>query len=143
MDTAAHKPPQRSAGRPRTSHLARSEQLRLAKRRERERERKAGVAIARLKLPIPLMKRLVFAARQEGFEAALKAFLEAETIEVARYQQLKLLAWNRRGGFISACEAWDLYERNWRLVEPAQLDAQEQELLHRLVRRFGGGVMNV
>jgi len=136
-------PPHRAPGRPRTNHLGRSEQLRLAKRAQRERERKAGLIIARLKLPVALADRLTFAARQEGFEALLHAFLETETVEVAKYPQLKLLCWNRRSEFISVREAWDLYERNWSFVERVRMDPLQSKLLSSLSTRFGGGVMIV
>ncbi len=135
--------PNKAAGRPRTSHIGRAEQLRLAKRAQRVREREAGLVIARLKLPVALAERLAFAVRQEGFETALSAFLKAETIEIADYPQLKLLCWNRRGRFVSAREAWGMYERNWRFVERDRLEAPERELIRILMTRFGRGVMNV
>ncbi len=84
----------------------------------------------------------MFAARQAEFDLALTRMLEAETVEVARYPQLKLLCWNRRGEFIGARDAWSLYERNWRFVEPAQLQAAERELIDRLSSRYGGGVLH-
>lgn len=142
MKSTPHKP-RKAAGRPRTSHLGRAEQLRLAKRTQRERERKAGLTITRLKLPVALAERLAFAARQEGFEATLHAFLEAETVEIAKYPQLKLLCWNRRSKFVSMREAWDLYERNWRFVERDRIDPPEKELLRALASRFGHGSMIV
>ena len=117
--------------------------MRLAKRTQRERERKAGLTITRLKLPVALAERLAFAAHQEGFLRSLNAFLEAETVEVAKYSQLKLLCWNRRSELISAREAWDLYERNWRFVERERIDQSEAELLRALVSRFGRGVILV
>ena len=73
----------KSVGRPRSSQLARAEQLRIAKRAQRERERKAGLNLVRLKLPLRLAKRLAFAAHQDGFDSALRSFLEAETVEIA------------------------------------------------------------
>lgn len=143
MKRTRHSLPKKAAGRPRTSHMTRAEQLRLAKRAQRAREREAGLVIARLKLPVALAERLAFAGRQEGFETAFSVFLRAETIEIADYPQLKLLCWNRRGRFVSAREAWELYERNWRFVERDQLEAPEQELIGMLAARFGRGVMNV
>ena len=143
MKTAFRKPRRRSSGRPRISGVERAEQLRLAKRAQRERERAAGLTVARLRLPVALADRLAFAARQDGFEDALKAFLQAEMVEIARYPQLKLLCWNRRTELVPAREAWDLYERNWRFVERDRLEPPEQELLRTLASRFGGGVMNV
>jgi hypothetical protein len=129
--------------RPRAGRTARAEQLRLAKRAQRDRDRKAGLVEARLKLPGALAERLAAAAMQDGFKSALEAFLETETIEIANYPQLKLLCWNRRARFVSAREAWELYERNWRFIEPDRLETAERELISALVDRFGGGVMNV
>ena len=131
-----------AAGRPRTSALTRPEQLRLAKRAQREREGRAGQVEARLKLPQALARRLVFAARQAQFSDALARMLEAETVELVCYPQLKLLCWNRRGEFIGARDAWSIYERNWRFVEPAQLQPAERELIDRLSSRFGDGVLH-
>ena len=143
MKRSVQSLPDKTAPRPRRRRAARAEQLRLAKRAQRLRERKAGLVIARLKLPVALAERLAFAAKQEGFEAALNAFLENETIAIAHYPQLALLCWNRRGRFISAREAWDIFERNWRFIERDQMEAPERELIRALASRFGGGVMNV
>lgn len=104
------------AGRPRVSRLSRVEQLRAAKRAQRERE--AGLVLAPLRLPAPLAAQVMFAARQPGFAAALSAFLHAKTVETSRFPQLKLLCWNRRSPLLSAADAWSLYERNWRFIEP-------------------------
>lgn len=127
------------AGRPRVSHLSRAEQLRAAKRAQRERERAAGLVLARLRLPALLAAQLMFAARQPGFAAALSAFLDAETVEAARYPQLKLLCWNRRSPLLSAADAWSLYERNWRFIEPGQFEPVERQLIDRLALRFSAG----
>lgn len=126
-------------GRPRTSTLTRTEQLRRAKQTQREREGRAGMVEARLKLPGALARRLMFISKQAEFIDALTRMLDAESVEVGRYPQLKLLCWNRRGAFLSARDAWSLYERNWRFVEPGQLDADEHALIERLSARFGGG----
>ncbi len=125
------------AGRPRISRLSRAEQLRAAKRAQREREREAGLVLARLRLPAPLAAQLMFAARQPGFADGLSAFLDAETVETARYPQLKLLCWNRRSPLLSAADAWSLYERNWRFIETGQLEPAERQLIDRLALRFG------
>lgn len=130
-------------GRPRTSKLTRAEQLRLAKQAQREREVTAGQAEARIKLPSALAKRLMFASRQPGFIATLTQMLDSEAIEIGRYPQLKLLCWNRRGGFLSPKDAWSLYERNWRFVESDRLEPTEQGLIEMLSSRFGGGVLHV
>jgi hypothetical protein len=141
MGTLPRGEKRRAAGRPRTSKLTRAEQLRLAKRMQRQREAERGVAEVRLKLPSPLARRFLFASRQPGFLAALTKLLDAETIEVSRYPQLKLLCWNRRNQFLGAEDAWNLYERNWRFIEPDRLEASERRLIESLASRFGGGLM--
>lgn len=132
----------RSVGRPRTSALTRAEQLRQAKRTQRQREMHAGQTEARIKLPKVLAQRLMFASRQADFLAVLTKLLDSETIDVARYPQLKLLCWNRRDPFLTAKDAWSLYERNWRFVEPKRLEPSERELIETLSSRFGGGIMH-
>ncbi len=63
-----------------------------------------------------------------------------ERIELAHYPQLAQLAWHLKGAsHITAQDALNLYERNWRHVEPDLMDAQERELLQRLVATLGGG----
>ena len=127
-------------GRPRVSGLPRSEQLRLAKRSQRERERAAGLVQAQLRLPAPVAAQLMFAAQQPEFTAALSEFLDSTLVEAARYPQLKLLCWNRRSTWLSAADAWSLYERNWRFIENERLEPAERELIDRLNARFGAGV---
>jgi hypothetical protein len=68
--------------------------------------------------------------------------LDSETVEVGCYPQLKLLCWNRRNDFLTAEDAWSLYERNWRFVEPNQLELSERQLIDTLSSRFGGGTMH-
>ena len=130
----------RHTGRPRSNELTRPEQLRLAKRSQRERERQSGIVEARLKLPDAIALRLAFAARQDGFVASLATFLQDEIIEIAAFPQLHLLCWNRHTRFITAAEAWSLYERNQRFVDPATMSEEERSLLHALSQRFGGGL---
>ena len=61
-----------------------------------------------------------------------------ETIRPAEYPQLQKLAWQlHRGQALSPAEAIELYERNWRHVERAKLDARERELIQRLLKAFG------
>ncbi|MBI4754433.1 MAG: hypothetical protein HY778_03210 [Betaproteobacteria bacterium] len=65
-------------------------------------------------------------------------------LRLSDYPQLRLLAWNRRDDdTIDEREALALYEANWRFVEPQHLTAAERELLDRLVREFGAGVLHV
>lgn len=141
MKTTASHARHASAGRPRTSNLTRREQLRLAKQTQREREARAGQTEARIKLPRTLADRLMFASRQTGFLDTLKQLLDSETVEVNRYPQLKLLCWNRRNNFLTAEDAWNLYERNWRFVETDRLEPMEQRLIEKLSARFGGGTL--
>lgn len=63
-------------------------------------------------------------------------------IRPADYPQLKLIAWNRReDDLIDGEEALALYERNWRFVDEAALLPKERDLIERLVREFGNGVL--
>ena len=60
------------------------------------------------------------------------------------FPQLRLVAWNLRDDDqVDEQEAFALYERNWRFVEQAQLQAPEKALIERLTQKFGAGVMNV
>jgi hypothetical protein len=91
----------------------------------------------RIKLPNALAKRFQFAAQQPDFINTLTKFLESEVVEVDNYPQLKLLCWNRRNGYLTAEDAWSLYERNWRFVEPEQLEIAERQLIETLTSRYG------
>jgi len=65
-------------------------------------------------------------------------------IQLTDYPQLQFIAWNRqKDDFIEEEEAFSLYERNWRWVEKASLSVNERELIERLTRVFGNGVLNV
>jgi hypothetical protein len=130
-----------AAGRPRTSSLTRTEQLRLAKRAQREREAKADQFETRIRLPNALAKRLQFAAQQPGFVESLTKFLNSEVIEINRFPQLKLLCWSRRSRYLVPQDAWSLYERNWRFVEVAQFEPAERQLVESLFARYGGGLI--
>jgi hypothetical protein len=135
--------PQRPRGRPRTSLLPRAEQLRRAKRAQRARDRAAGRVLCQVKLSPALSERLRNALTLPGFEALLGQFLAEELIDVREYPELALLCWNRADRFLPAREAFALYERNWRFVDPARMSARERSLVDRLARRYGKGVLNV
>lgn len=83
-----------------------------------------------------------------AYAAALDALgleieLKPRQIRITDYPQLRRLAWNRPGDeFIDEGDALALYERNWRLVEPQRMPPEEQALLDRLVKRYGGGVLH-
>ena len=100
----------------------------------------SGLSQVRLRLPVSLAMQLKFAAQQPAFTAALSAFLDSTLVDVAHYPQLKLLCSNRRSPWLSAEDAWSLYERNWRFIECGQLETAERELIDRLIARFGAGV---
>ncbi|MFO1205710.1 MAG: hypothetical protein U1E63_08305 [Burkholderiales bacterium] len=78
-----------------------------------------------------------------GFEDALARFLDDALVDTDAYPNLRLLCWNRTERFIPAREAFSLYERNWRLVDEKALEPQERELIERLMRAYGAGVLNV
>jgi hypothetical protein len=130
-------------GRPRTSPLNRAEQLRAAKRKQRQRERRAGLAAVELRLPAIQAARLRTAAGTPAFGKWLQQFLDEVVLDINRWPALRELAWNRADRWIPAEEAFALYERNWRLVDPALLTQEEADLIDRLKQRFGGGVLNV
>lgn len=139
MTPPTHPVKRAAAGRSPTRAQTRTEQLRLAKRAQRARDAKAGQTEARIKLPKALAERLMFASRQPGFIDALAKALDTAVIEVDRYPQLKLLCWNRRVRYLSAEDAWSLYERNWRFVKPDQLASAERVLIDFLFSSHGGG----
>ena len=65
-----------------------------------------------------------------------KKFLKK--IRIADYKQLKRLAWQLKDTKeISAQEALDLYERNWRHIDVEAMDAREQKFLKTLLAMFG------
>lgn len=120
----------------------RAEQLRRAKRAQRERERAAGLVNVQLVLPRDVAAKLAVARRASGFPDLLNEALDQLFVRLADYPQLRDLAWNRTDEYIPGKEAFQLYERNWRFVEPARLEPKERELIDRLKERFGAGVIN-
>ena len=65
-------------------------------------------------------------------------------VRIADYPQLRLIAWNRDAdALIDEADAFGLYEREWRWVEQAALLPHERELIDRLTKIYGHGVMNV
>jgi len=130
-------------GRPRTSLLTRTEQLRAAKRAQRQRERRAGLTTVELRLPVIQAERLRVAVNLPGFNSALDQFLKDLVLDIDQWPTLHELAWNRVDRWIPAEEALALYERNWRFVQPQQLTQAESDLIDHLKHRFGGGMLNV
>lgn len=129
-------------GRPRSSPLTRTEQLRASKRAQRLRDRSAGLASVTLKLPLPEADRLRAAAMTPGFRQALAGFLAEHLIALDDWPILRELAWNRADRWIPAEEALALYERNWRHVDPRRIGPDEALLVERLKARYGGGLLH-
>ena len=62
------------------------------------------------------------------------------TIRLADWPQLRRLAWQRDASAqLSPEEALNLYERNWRHIDPSALSASEWALVNALAREWGGG----
>jgi hypothetical protein len=133
----------RRPGRPKTSPLSRSEQLRLAKRAQRARERDAGTVVVPLKLPARDAERVRAAMARPEFTRRLRGLLDDALIEIAAYENLAALCWNRRDRYLGADEAFRLYERNWRFVDTRRMKSAERALIERLTARYGNGVLNV
>jgi transcriptional regulator with XRE-family HTH domain len=61
-----------------------------------------------------------------------------KNIKIADYKQLKKLAWQLKGTKeLSAEEALNLYERNWRHIDLKNLDKREEKLIRALMNAFG------
>lgn len=66
------------------------------------------------------------------------------TLQLNDFPQLRLIAWNLSDSdTVEDSEAFSIYERNWRFVDQAHLEAAELALIERLTNQFGCGVMNV
>lgn len=136
MEIGAHK------RRP-TAGRRRREQLRLAKRAQRERDRDEGLVLCQVKLRPATAEKLRRALAIAGFEETLAWLLDESLVDVEAYPNLHLLCWNRAERFVPAAEAFALYERNWRFVDEKNLLPAERELIERLARTYGGGLLNV
>jgi hypothetical protein len=132
----------RTRGRPKTSRIRRTEQLRLAKRAQRERQRRAGIRSVQIEMPAELADKLKVARADPMFMRSLEALIDDFVVNVADYSQLVDLAWNRSEAVIPAREAFLLYERNRRFIDPEKLSTEERGLIDRLARMFGNGITN-
>ena len=128
--------------RRKVSQLNRKDQLRHAKRAQREREKRAGLVNVQLTLPKVMAQKLSVARREPDFLQWLNTALDRQIVRIRDYEQLRDLAWNRSDEFLPAREAFQLYERNWRLIEPAALTPKERALIERLKAEFGSGLIN-
>jgi hypothetical protein len=129
-------------GRPKTSKLPRADQLRQAKHRQRARQRAAGLVNVQFAAPERLAQKIAVVRRAGTLEQILDEALNRAVIRLRDYPQLADLAWNRGDEFIPAKEAFQLYERNWRFVNQHTLSEREVQLLDRLKREYGAGVVN-
>jgi hypothetical protein len=116
--------------------------LRRAKQAQRARQRRADIVEVQLALPASVAAKLAAARRAPDFAELLDAALDRLVVRLADYPQLRDLAWNRSEDLIPAKEAFQLYERNWRLVDAKRLDDGEKELIERLKAEFGRGEIN-
>jgi transcriptional regulator with XRE-family HTH domain len=63
-----------------------------------------------------------------------------QRIQLADHPQLARLAWQHQGATeVTAAEALNLYERNWRHIDQSALAPHERALIHSLVASLGGG----
>ena len=120
----------------------RREQLRVAKRRQRAKERQAGFGLYQVKLAVQYRDRLKAGMQDERFIQDFCGFLKHEIVSIDEYPNLALLCWNQDVLYMTRREAFDLYERNWRLVDDASLEDHERGFIDELVREFGQGVIN-
>ncbi len=120
----------------------RREQLRLAKRRQRQREKQHDLATYQLRLPQLLAGRLQAGRKEPEFVQTLEAFIHHQVLCIDDYENLKLLAWNRTGKFVTRREAFQLYEGNWRHVDRDAMAPEERKLIAQLTQEFGKGVIN-
>ncbi|HEX5789482.1 MAG TPA: hypothetical protein VFY03_14955 [Woeseiaceae bacterium] len=127
---------------PVTADVTRREQLRRAKRAQRLRERRAGLVNAQLVLPAHIALKLAVVRRAADFPDLLEEALDQLIVYLPEYPQLRDLAWNRNDEYILSREAFQLYERNWRFIDPDRLVPKERALIDRLKATYGGGVIN-
>jgi hypothetical protein len=101
------------------------------------------MVVVPLKLAAHDAERLRAAMARPEFARELRALLNSTLIEVAAFENLAALCWNRRERYLGAEEAFHLYERNWRLVDKRRMKPAERALIEGLAARYGNGVLNV
>ena len=67
--------------------------------------------------------------------------MNEQPVDVDAYPELALLCWNRASRSLSREDAFRLYEREWRLIDPDGMIPEERELLRGLIEEFGRGVI--
>ena len=63
-------------------------------------------------------------------------------VDLALYPSLRLLCWNLVTPRITRRDAFAIYERNWRWIDPAGTPAHERAFIDGLAEEFGGGLIN-
>ena len=63
-------------------------------------------------------------------------------VDVESYPNLKLLCWNLAHARIARRDAFAIYERNWRWIDPARTPAHERAFIESLAEEFGSGLIN-
>ena len=127
----------RGPGRPKVNPLPRAEQVRLAKRAQRERDREAGLVLCQVKLRKETAALLRHALGIPGFDGELEKFLADEIVEVKIYPNLGFLCWKRIDPYLTAKDAFGLYERNKRFVDTKNMTEGERSLIRKLTQRWG------
>lgn len=88
----------------------------------------------------PRSRRNLQALAIRGFEAQLEKVLGEAVVEMRKFPNLKLVAWNRVDPYLTERDAFGLYERNWKFVDTVNLTDGERELIRRLTEKWGHGV---
>lgn len=77
---------------------------------------------------------------RDGASAPPPMTAAPEAVQLADYPQLRQLAWHAPGGTeLTPEEALGVYERNWRHLDQARLEARERALIDALIRSAGKG----
>jgi transcriptional regulator with XRE-family HTH domain len=76
--------------------------------------------------------------------AAVPKTARKQRIRLADYPMLREVAWSTDGDAeLTPREAFALYERNWRHIDRAAMGRREQNLVERLTKTVGNGVLLV
>ena len=112
-------------------------QLRRAKQAQRARERAQGMVQAQLTLPRPLARKLRLAHRTATFASDLEGFLDGLLVRVADFPGLTRISWSLHDEYLTARDAFALYERNGKHLDRRRLGPAEVRLIRTLTERFG------
>jgi hypothetical protein len=77
------------------------------------------------------------------FHEAAQATEDLGEVDLKDTPMLRSLLWTgQQRARVPAMEAFRHYERNWRFVRRASLEPKERELIDRLAKVYGGGLIN-